>query len=203
MEPEPEELRANYEGMSDGELLALAADMDSLTDVARGVLGSELRRRGLGEEQVGVAQRGLQEENLRSMSDEELVSLSADPDSLTGPDRNALDCELLRRGLKGDQTVEMKLDVEKFHEMSDGELLTLAADPDSVTDLAVNILHSELVRRGLEAEEQETAGPQREVSAEELRKLGDNDLLGLATDLESLTDRTRSALESELGRRGL
>ena len=38
--------------MSEGELLRLAADADSLTENARGALGEELSRRRLGREEI-------------------------------------------------------------------------------------------------------------------------------------------------------
>jgi len=47
-----QELRANYEQMSEGELLSLALERDLLTDVARSILNEELARRGLGENEV-------------------------------------------------------------------------------------------------------------------------------------------------------
>ena len=57
--PERQRLAAHYSAMYDGELLALAAGSDDLTDVAREVLEGELKNRGLEPErpQAGAAPR--------------------------------------------------------------------------------------------------------------------------------------------------
>ena len=47
-------LTSHYAKMTDGELLNLAADFGDLTDVARGVLRDEMRKRGLGDPQQNV-----------------------------------------------------------------------------------------------------------------------------------------------------
>jgi hypothetical protein len=47
-----QELRANYEQMSEGGLLSLAVERDLLTDAARSILNDELARRGLGEHEI-------------------------------------------------------------------------------------------------------------------------------------------------------
>ena len=51
-EPTVDQLRKSYFEMPDGELLSVAADPDSLTEVARSLLNDELRRRGLDSAQI-------------------------------------------------------------------------------------------------------------------------------------------------------
>lgn len=50
--PDPSTLREHYAEMSDGELMLLASQVESLETVARRLLESELRRRGLAESDV-------------------------------------------------------------------------------------------------------------------------------------------------------
>ena len=58
-----EKLRETYRGLLDGELLSLAADAKSLTDVARFALQEEIGGRGLNERDVSESGRPAPEEH--------------------------------------------------------------------------------------------------------------------------------------------
>jgi len=111
--PDVHRLEETYRQMTDGELLKLAEDLDSLTDQAKEALNAELRRRGLKEAlvpclPVPAEAAGPQTPELRQlketygqMTDAEILRLATEMDSLPDQTADVLYAEVCRRELEG------------------------------------------------------------------------------------------------------
>ena len=93
--PTLHQLEELYRHMSDGEILRLAGELDSLTAQAKEALNAELRRRNL-EEVIPLEAA----ERYHKMSNSEILCLAADFSSLTDQAKTALNVELRRRGME-------------------------------------------------------------------------------------------------------
>ena len=110
--PDLQQLEESYRQMSDGQILKLAEDPDSLTDPARKALNAELCRRHLEEATAGSRPvpgdpAGLDAPELRQlketygqMTDAEILRLATEMDSLPDQTADVLYAEVCRRKLE-------------------------------------------------------------------------------------------------------
>jgi hypothetical protein len=154
-----EELTARYAEISDRELLALAAEPDSLTDAAQIVLRSEMRKRRLDDSDV---QAYLRRRN--DPTDDEIVSASDDKllrmrgtTIFSEEAQGEIAAEIRGRGLAGDAmqkseespSEDFAVFASRFAQSSNEELLQIAAEPETLIADIRHALQNELSRRGL------------------------------------------------------
>jgi hypothetical protein len=104
------------------------------------------------------------EETYRQMTDEELLKLAEDLDSLTDRSKEVFEAELSRRRLDEatspltpvpaeiavPDTPESRQLAETYRHMTDSEILWLASEMDTLSDEAGDVVYAEVCKRNLE-----------------------------------------------------